>query len=118
MTENIYWTLQAAIKPGCLEPLKREISNLAKVTSAEPGALSFDFWMNAEETRLFVFERYTDSAAAIAHLSNVKPHLRGFLKTLELEPIVILGNLSDEGKTAFASFNATYTTFVQGLSGT
>ena len=115
MTQNIYWTIDATIKEGHLDGLKSHITTMVDLTSTEPGALAYDFWFNEEETRLFIYERYADSDAAVAHLQNVGPHLGPFLEAVDIAPIVILGEMSDAAQEAFASFNATYTTFFAGL---
>jgi quinol monooxygenase YgiN len=115
VTENIYWTIDATIKPGHLSGLKEHVALMVEMTATEPGALAYDFWLTEDETRLFIYERYADSEAAIAHLQNVGPHLGPFLDAVNMQPIVILGHLSPAAKEAFASFKATHTTFLAGL---
>jgi quinol monooxygenase YgiN len=115
MTENIYWTIDATIKDGHLAALKSHVAKMVKLTATEAGALDYDFWLNEDETRLFIYERYANSEAAIAHLQNVGPHLGPFLEAVDMQPIVILGHLSSAGKEAFAAFKATHTSFLAGL---
>jgi quinol monooxygenase YgiN len=116
MTENIYWTINATIKEGCLEGLKEHIVKMVEITKTEEGALNYEFWLNDDSTRIFIHERYVNSEAAIAHIQNVGPHLGPFLDAVEMDPIVILGNLSDEGKAAFAPFGASYTQDLNGFT--
>ena len=115
MTDNIYWTINASVKEGHLEGLKEHIVKMVEMTKTEEGALNYEFWLNDDNSRIFIHERYANSEAAIAHLQNVGPHLGPFLDAVEMEPIVICGDLSDEGKEAFAPFGASYTQHLNGF---
>jgi quinol monooxygenase YgiN len=116
MTNNIYWTISANVKEGRLGGLKEHIVKMVEITKTEEGALNYGFWLNEDSTRLFIHERYANSEAAIAHIQNVGPHLDPFLDAVEMDPIDIFGNLSDEGKEAFAPFGASYTQHLNGFS--
>ena len=115
MNNNIHWTINATIKEGRLEGLKEHIVKMVEMTKTEEGALNYEFFLNDDNTRIFIHERYANSEAAIAHVQNVGPHLGPFLDAVEMDPIVIFGDLSDEGKTAFAPFGASYTNHLNGF---
>ena len=116
MTDNIYWTINATVKEGRITGLKEHVKLMIEMTSKEDGALCYDFWLNDDETRLFIYERYADNDAAIAHVQNVGEHLGPFLDAVEMDPIVILGPVNDEVKGVFAACGAEYTTFLGGLN--
>jgi quinol monooxygenase YgiN len=116
MTNNIYWTINATVKEGRLAGLKEHFKLMIEMTSKEPGALCYDFWLSEDEARVFIHERYTDNDAALAHVQNVGDHLGPFLDAIEMDPIVILGPVNDEVKGVFAAFGAGYTTFLGGLN--
>ncbi|MGB0590013.1 MAG: putative quinol monooxygenase [Myxococcota bacterium] len=115
MTNNIYWTIDATVKEGRLADLKEHFKLMIEMTSREAGALSYDFWLSDDETRVFIHERYADNEAALAHVQNVGAHLGPFLDAIEMAPLVLLGPVNDAVKAVFDGFGASYTTFLGGL---
>ena len=115
MTNNIYWTISTTVKEGRLAGLKEHFAKMIATTSTEPGALSYDFWLSEDETRVHIHERYVDNDATVAHVQNVGEHLGPFLDAVEMDPLVILGPVNDEVKAIFDGFGASYTTFLGGL---
>ena len=116
MTNNIYWTISATVKEGRLAGLKEHFVKMIAMTSTEPGALSYDFWLSEDETRVYIHERYADNDAALAHVQNVGDQLGPFLDAVEMDPIVILGPVNDAAKAVFDGFGASYTTFLGGVN--
>jgi len=115
MTDNIYWTIVATIKDGQLEKLKSAIEPMVAATRTEKGAMSYDFWLSDDSTKVYVFERYRNNDAVLAHMGNVGDLLGAFFECVDLEPIVILGNSSQALKDAFAAFGASHVTALNSL---
>ena len=115
MTDNIYWTIGAQIKDGHLENMKKAIESCVEVTRTEPGVLSYDFWLSDDSAKVYIFERYQNSDAVLAHMGNVGDLLGAFFECVNLEPIVIMGDCSQTVKEAFAAFGASHVTALNSL---
>ena len=69
MSTEISWVFEAAIMPDALDEygaLAREIS--ADNQAAEPGQQVFEWFVNGQDVH--IYERYQDSAAALAHVQR------------------------------------------------
>ena len=63
------------------------------------------------ELFVHVFERYTDSATAVAHLQKFKKNFSGrFMTMVERTHFTVFGNPSDELRGLLDQFDATYLT--------
>ena len=106
VTENIYWTITGKVKDGELENMKKAIEAMVVATRTEDGAISYDFWLSEDDTTLYLYERYKDSEATLEHMKNVGNLLPAFINCVDLEPITIIGNCSNELKQAWEAFGA------------
>jgi quinol monooxygenase YgiN len=71
MTENVYWVIEVAIKPGRFEDFKALASTLVEVTQKnEKGTLNYDWAISDDQKSCHVYERYQDSAAVMVHLKS------------------------------------------------
>jgi quinol monooxygenase YgiN len=59
------------IAPGDLAEFKRLAAELLELSKSEAGALQYDWFFSADETRCVVRETYANSDAVLAHLANV-----------------------------------------------
>ena len=116
MTNNIYWTLSAVVKDQKLPDLKICINNVLRKTKNEIGCLNYEFWFSDDEKKLYVHERYTDSESCLTHIKNVENDLPLFFDCVDLDPIVILGDVTINVKKAFNKMNASYGTFFKGYT--
>jgi quinol monooxygenase YgiN len=64
-----------SIDPGRLDEFHALAAELLAITKADPGALQYDWYMSADNTRCVLRETYADSAALLAHLPLVNEHL-------------------------------------------
>jgi hypothetical protein len=63
MTENVYWVLEVAIKPGCFEDFKALASTMVEVTQKnEVGTLNYEWAISDDQKSCHFYERYQDSA--------------------------------------------------------
>jgi quinol monooxygenase YgiN len=75
MTENVYWVLEVAIKPGCCEDFKALASTMVEVTQKnEVGTLNYEWAISGDQKSCHVNERYQDSAAIMVHLKSFGEH--------------------------------------------
>ena len=106
ITKNIYWTITGKVKDGELENMKKAIEAMVVATRTEDGAISYDFSLSDDDTTLHIYERYKDSEATLEHMKNVGNLLPAFIGCVDLEPITIIGNCSNELKQAWEAFGA------------
>jgi quinol monooxygenase YgiN len=116
MTQNVYWTIHATLHDGKLDDLKELMGKMVELTNGESGALNYEWSISADQKTLYVFERYADSAAVMAHMANVGPHLPTLMEYVTLAAPLVLGAPDDTVKAAFADFGATYGTEIGGFA--
>ena len=59
------------IAPGDLAEFKRLAAQLLELTKGDAGALQYDWFLSADETKCVVRETYEDSDAVLAHMAIV-----------------------------------------------
>jgi hypothetical protein len=65
MTENVYWVIEVAIKPGRFEEFKALASTMVEATQKnELGALNYEWALSDDQKSCHVYERYQNSAAS------------------------------------------------------
>ena len=91
------------VKPGRLDDFKAGIREVVGVTDQQNSALSYEWYLNADETECHALERYADNDAFVAHIQSVVgteilPRLRD---TWELTQLDVYGDLSDQAEAEF-----------------
>ena len=114
MTKNIYWTLSGNIKNEKIEDLKLFLDNILTKTKTEKGCLNYEFWFSEDNKKLYIFERYADSNSCLAHIQNIRKYLPTFFEYVDLDPLVILGDVTVSLKEIFDKMNVSYTNFFKG----
>jgi quinol monooxygenase YgiN len=109
MIENISFALELAVNPGPFEDLKTLMAELVAANRKEVGMLTQEWAVSDDGQVCHIYERFQDSAAAIAHLelfgANFAKRLMEIFKPTR---IVIYGTPSVEVKDAYAAFNPVY----------
>ncbi len=108
MSDQFHWDLDLAIKDGQLENFKALAEEMAAATEAnEPGTVNYQWYISDDNKTGHIFERFTDSAAAMAHLGAFGQNFaERFMATLDLVRFEVYGNPSDEVKDAIAGMGA------------
>jgi quinol monooxygenase YgiN len=114
MSTAISWVFEAAIKPDGLDDyraLAREIA--ADNEAAEPDQTIFEWFIDDHDVH--IYERYTDSAAAVFHVQRfVANFAERFLSLCTPTRMSVYGEPSDALKEAIAGFNPRYLGSVAG----
>lgn len=118
MSENVFWILEADIKPGQLDNLKALIHEMVAGTKRdEPGALAYEWLIADDEQSLHIYERYADSDAVMVHRGNfAQKYGARFATYLTVTQLTVYGNPSDAVRAGFARFNTTYIRLYDGFS--
>jgi quinol monooxygenase YgiN len=105
---EISWVFEAAVKADAVNEygvLAREIS--ADNRAAEPGQQIFEWFIDGQDVH--IYERYQDSAAALAHVQRFVANFASrFLSLCTPTRMSVYGDPSDELKVAITGFNPRY----------
>ena len=106
--------VRSAIKPDGVDDyraLGREIT--ADNEAAEPGQMIFEWFIDDHDAH--IYERYTDSAAAVTHVQRFEANFgERFLALCTPTRMSVYGEPSDELKEAIAGFNPRHLSPVAG----
>jgi quinol monooxygenase YgiN len=92
----IAWHVELTVKPGRLETFQALTSDMVEFTRREAGVLAYQRFV-ADDGAVHVYERYADSAAALAHLKNFAAHFSArFGAMVERRSFTVFGDPSDE----------------------
>ena len=113
-SEQVYWVFTVAVdRMDKFTPL---IPKLVAATEKEPGALQFEFNIGDDRKTVDIFERYTDSKAALFHQTeSFGPYAEEFFASAKLTRWVIYGAPSDDFKKANVDFHPIYMTPLDGF---
>lgn len=98
MSENIFWIVASKIKEGELENLKVLRDEMTEYTKAnEPGALNYEWFISSDEKFCNLFENYSDSSTAAAHMKSFgKNYAQRFMSILDVKNFTVYGEPSEE----------------------
>lgn len=107
MTKQVQYTSEFTIIEGKIEEFKRIVHSIVEaVEKNEQDVNAYQVYLNAEENKAFIVERFKNSEAVLIHLANVTPV---FPELLAIAPIVrleVFGDLTKEAEEALRSIGA------------
>lgn len=117
MSDIIEWVLEMDVQAGqgdAVEPLVSELSAATK--SDEPGALTYEYYISDDKSRVTVIERYTNNAAAMVHLGNFGAKFADrFLATFAPTRLVVYGPAEADLRAAVEGFGAVHMDYLVGF---
>ena len=117
MSEQVSWQVELAVKPGKLAAFQALTHRMVESTHAEYGVLVYERYLSADGTVVYVYERYQDSAAAVAHLRRFSQMYGSeFADLVERRRFVVFGMPSAELKRMLEPLGATHFAFFAGFS--
>ena len=98
MSENVFWVVEVAIRPGQREAFEALMNDMVAATQAnEPGALNYEWFISEDGTTCHIYERYADSAAVMAHMGKTFSTFgERWAAAVEPTRMTIYGTPSDE----------------------
>jgi quinol monooxygenase YgiN len=109
MGDQVSWRVELAVKPGQLDNFRTLTGEMVESTRNETGVLSYERFVSEDGRVFHVYERYADSASAMADLRTfVKKFSVRFLSMVERTRFTVFGSPSDELKRVLDGFGATY----------
>ena len=117
MSDEISWQLELELRTGRLGPFRTLTEEMVDATRGETGALIYEWFISEDGRSIWVYERYADSAAAIAHLRTFA-HQFGdrFSRIVTRKRFTVLGSPSDELRSILDGFGAKYLARFAGFS--
>ncbi len=116
-SKQVYWLLSGQVAPERMDDFKSLVRKIVAATEAnEPGALEYEYNVAADGTTVQIFERYTDSAAVVTHVTDLgKTFAKDLLALFKPTAMVVFGAPDDAARKAIAVFNPAYTMPLDGF---
>lgn len=115
MSDQVFWTVRATIHDGKVDALKALTESFVAQTRNEPGTLAYQWSISEDNSTLHIYERYTDSDAALAHLGAIGPLLPKISELVTITGIDCYGAPAEAFRQAVAempfNFFGTYAGF-------
>ena len=117
MTDRIRMVAEFTVKPENLALFKQLVGQLVDlVTRNEPGALSYEWFFNDDESVCTILEVYKDVPAVNAHMANVGATLNEIMAVAPMTLLKVFGAVPDEMKPTIASMGGTVHTPFTGIT--
>jgi len=96
MSETVSWLLILDIEPGELEGFEKLMAEMVAHTRSEPGTLTYEWFVSGDGGTVHLYERYIDSAAAVAHLVGFGKHFaQRFTAATKQVAMYVYGNADE-----------------------
>jgi len=114
---EVRFTVQLAIAPDKLEAFERVAQSMIAGTKKEPGALGYDWCLNADRTQCRLVETYVDANAVSAHLTGpvVTDLVPKLLQTCSLTGFEVYGDPGAKASEILAGLGANVFRLWRGL---
>jgi quinol monooxygenase YgiN len=114
MSKYVAWLLEADIKDReAAEAVMNALTDNADAN--EPGTTNYEWGVNSEG-KLVSYERFADSAAALAHLGGFGANAEKFMAAVTPTKFQVFGHPSDELKGAIADWQPDYVDAIRELT--
>lgn len=105
----VAWHVELTVKPGQLENFRALTVEMVEFTRREDGVLSYQRFIEAGSDVVHAYERYADSAAALAHLKNFAARFSARFGTMvERRRFTVFGDASDDLRAFLAPLGAVF----------
>ena len=109
MRGEVSWQVELTVKPGELDNFRALTREMVESTKGEPGVLIYERFISEDGKVVYVYERYADSAAAVAHLLAFgKMYGERFTNMVDRRRFTVFGAPTDELRGILDRFGATY----------
>jgi quinol monooxygenase YgiN len=106
---EISWHVELRVKRGQLGNFRTLTGEMVAVARGEPGVLSYQRFVSEDGTTVHVYERYSDSRVAVAHLEKFAKRFAGrFSAMVERNTFTVFGDPSAKLKAVLDKLNAVY----------
>jgi quinol monooxygenase YgiN len=113
-SDQIYWVLTLTVHD--LNKFKAVVQKLVSATEKEPGTLQHEYAVGGDQKTVDIFERFTNSRAAVDHAANFGQFSKEFMPLVTPVRFVVYGIPTDELKKTLADFHPIYMTPFDGFT--
>jgi quinol monooxygenase YgiN len=97
MSDNVFFIVELEVKPGQIDDLRSVMREMAELTRAdEPGTLNYEWFLTDDGSACYIYERYADSAAAVAHSATFPAELGQRAQAFLPTRLTAYGTMTDE----------------------
>jgi len=109
MSSIVSWNIRASVLEGRLDDARELMTEMVESTRAEPGTLSYEWFLHEDGTQCHIHDRYADSDAALTHLGNFgSKFAERFLQCFAVDGVSVYGEPSDEVRAILDGFGSVY----------
>jgi quinol monooxygenase YgiN len=110
MAGSVSWVLELQVQPGRSDELRTLMEEMVSSTHAqESGTQGYEWFMSADGNQCHLYERYADSAAALAHCQTFGARFAGrFMSLLTPTRCTVYGSPDASVQRALSVLRPTY----------
>ena len=117
MHDEISWHVELTIEPARLESFRALTNEMIESARLEDGVLVYERFLSEDGGKIFLYERYPNSDAAISHLRSFRDKFADALgRLVKRERFLVFGTPNDELKRMLSGFDATFARPMAGFS--
>jgi len=117
MRDEISWQVELTVEPARFDSFRALTNEMIESARLEDGVLVYERFLSEDCRKIFVYERYANSEAAILHLRSFQDKFAdSFGRLVKRERFVVFGTPDDELKRMLSGFDATFVRPMAGLS--
>ena len=117
MGDYISWHVELRVKPGQMDAFCSLTGEMVEATKLEHGALIYERFIGDDNEAVHVFERYSDSAAATAHLRTfAQMYGKRFTELVDRKCFSVFGTPTPELRKILDPLGARYFAPLAGFS--
>ena len=106
---EIAWRVELQVKPGQFDNFRRLTGEMVAFARSEGGVLSYQRFVSQDGSQVYAYERYADSAAALAHLEIFKTRFAArFEAMVARQQFTVFGHPDPALKEVLDRFSAVY----------
>ena len=117
MSDEVSWQVELELDPGQRDAFRALTEEMVETARGEAGTLIYERFISRDGEVVWVYERYADSSAAVAHLQTFT-RLFGerFAGLIRRKRFTVFGSPTEELKVILDEFGATYVARFAGFS--
>ena len=115
-SQEVYWVVTFTVDE--IAKFKPIVKRIVAATEKEPGALEYEYNVSDDQKTVDIYERYSDSKAAVVHLTeNFVPNFsKEFMAVAKPVHFVVYGAASPELKKVLEGLKPVYMTTFDGFT--
>lgn len=105
----INYIVEFTLKPGKLDDFKRAADGfIERSRDDEPGTKTYQWYMNADNSKCYLHEAFDDSAGLVAHAAgpSVQGHIGELLEASDITRFEAFGNPNGQAQEALDGLSA------------